>query len=107
MGVVVEFVFLFWEEVFEVMLKGEYDVILYGNFVCVWESEFFYSNFISVESLVFYVNVEKGFDIWVELSDLKDLKMGVIEGYLYNDEFVVYIKSSSNVVESVIDKDNL
>lgn len=106
-GVVVEFVSLPWEEALEATLKGEYDAISYGNFVRARESEFFHSNPISAESLVFYVNAEKGPDTWAELSDLKDLKMGVTEGYLYNDELAAYIKSSSNVVESSTDKDNL
>ncbi len=106
-GVVVEFVSLPWEEALEATLKGEYDAISYGNFVRARESEFFHSNPISAESLVFYVNAEMGPDTWAELSDLKDLKMGVTEGYLYNDELAAYIKSSSNVVESATDKDNL
>ncbi|MEC9062700.1 MAG: transporter substrate-binding domain-containing protein, partial [Pseudomonadota bacterium] len=54
-GVIVEFVSLPWEEALEATLKGEYDAISYGNFVRARESEFFHSNPISAESLVFYV----------------------------------------------------
>ena len=58
-GVVVEFVSLPWEEALEATLNGEYDAISYGNFVRAREAEFYHSNPITAESLVFYVNAEK------------------------------------------------
>lgn len=88
---VVEFVFMFWEDVLEVVKSGEYDVVFYGNFVRMREDEFFYSEFIMVESLVFYVNKNVGLENWCEFFDLLEYKMGVIDGYFYNDEFVFYI----------------
>ena len=106
-GVVVEFVSLPWEEALEATLNGEYDAISYGNFVRAREAEFYHSNPITAESLVFYVNAEKGPETWSELGDLKDLKMGVTEGYLYNDELAAYIQDNKNVVEAPTDKSNL
>lgn len=106
-GVVVEFVSLPWEEALEATLKGEYDAVSYGNFVRSRESEFFHSNPISAESLVFYVNAEKGPDSWSDLSDMQGLKMGITEGYLYNDELAAYIKGNETVVERKTDKANL
>jgi len=106
-GVVVEFVSLPWDEALEATLNGEYDAISYGNFVRAREREFFHSNPISAESLVFYVNADKGPDTWTELSDLNDLKMGVTQGYLYNDELAAFIKNSNNVDQRETDKQNL
>lgn len=106
-GVTVEFVSLPWEEALDATLRGEYDALSYGNFVRARESEFFHSAPISAENLVFYVNSEKGPDTWSDLTDFKDVKMGITEGYLYNDELAAHIKANNNVVENATDKDNL
>ncbi|APD85029.1 ABC transporter substrate-binding protein [Alteromonas sp. Mex14] len=105
-GVEVEFVSLPWEEALEATLRGEYDALSYGNFIRSREREFYHSNPISAESLVFYVNAEKGPKTWSELEELKDLKMGMTEGYLYNDELAAFIKDNENVIQRANDKEN-
>ncbi|BFT29033.1 hypothetical protein D210916BOD24_02090 [Alteromonas sp. D210916BOD_24] len=106
-GVVVEFVSLPWDEALEATLRGEYDALSYGNFVRVREKSFYHSNPISAESLVFYVNTEKGPDSWTSLDELTSLKMGVTEGYLYTDELAAYIDKNKNIVKNDSDMANL
>jgi len=106
-GVQVEYVSMPWEEALEATLAGEYDALSYGNFVRSRESEFFHSKPISAESLVFYVNSEKEIRTWSELSDIADLKMGITEGYLYNDEIAAFIEGNENVVRRGSDQENL
>ena len=106
-GVVVEFVSMSWEDALEAAKSGEYDAVSYGNFVRAREDEFFHSEPITAESLVFYVNKNAGPENWRELSDLSEHKMGVTDGYLYNDELASYIQAGSNIVKNSDDDTNL
>lgn len=105
-GVQVQYVSMPWDEALEATLAGEYDALSYGNFVRSRENEFFHSKPISAESLVFYVNSENEIRTWSELSDIADLKMGITEGYLYNDEIAAFIENNDNVVKRESDQEN-
>ena len=105
-GVIVEFTSMPWDEALEATLSGEYDAVSYGNFIRAREKEFWHSEPISVENLVFYTNKESGITEWSTLDDLKEYKMGITDGYLYNDELASYIKNAANVVSGDTDKAN-
>lgn len=105
-GVIVEFTSLPWDEALEATLNGEYDALSYGNYIRSREKEFWHSEPISVENLVFYINESSGITDWASLDDLKQYKMGITNGYLYNDELASYIKSAPNVVSGESDKAN-
>ncbi len=104
-GVVVEFTSMSWEEALEATRQGEYDAVSYGNFIRSRESEFWHSDTISVENLVFYVNKNTGLETWSTLNDLKKYNMGITQGYLYNDELAAYIKAHGSV--STMPSDNM
>jgi len=106
-GVIVEFVSLPWEEALDATLAGEYDAISYGNFVRAREKEFWHSDPISVENLVFYASDDSGIKSWSSLQALSEYRMGVTKEYLYNDELANYIENSGNIVERPTDKANL
>lgn len=105
-GVIVEYTSMPWDEALERTQAGEFDAISYGNFVRSREDEFWHSDPISVENLVFYTNKESGIDSWSELEGLKSHKMGVTKGYLYTDELSAYIKKSDNIVTKEDDHAN-
>lgn len=106
-GVVVEFVSLPWDEALEATLRGDYDALSYGNFVRSREKEFHHSAPISAESLVFYTHTNSGLKTWQTLDDLASLKVGITEGYLYNDELSAFIKNNNNIVKFKSDKESL
>ena len=105
-GVEVEFVPLSWDEALEGALSGKFDAVSYGNYVREREDEFWHSEPITSENLVFYANKASGPRMWSALSDMKDFKMGITEDYLYNNELAAYIKEGKNVVEAKTDVDN-
>ncbi|QJR80073.1 transporter substrate-binding domain-containing protein [Alteromonas pelagimontana] len=105
-GVVVEFTAMSWEEALEATRKGEYDAVSYGNFIRSREREFWHSDPISVENLVFYVNKKTGPKNWQALSDLKQYKMGITKDYLYTDEIEAYVKSAPTIVTAPTDNAN-
>ena len=94
-GVIVEFTSMPWEEALEATLKGEYDALSYGNFIRSRETLFWHSEPISVENLIFYTNKNTQRSSWSSLESLKDLNMGITQGYLYTDELASYIKAPS------------
>ncbi|APE04795.1 ABC transporter substrate-binding protein [Alteromonas sp. RW2A1] len=106
-GVEVKYVAMPWEKALEATLAGEFDALSYGNFIRSREDEFFHSKPISAESLIFYVNSKYENRQWSKLSDIADLKMGITEGYLYNDELASFVKNNKNVVKRTTDKENL
>lgn len=106
-GVIVEFTSLPWDEAVKATMAGEYDALSYGNFVRSREDEFWHSDPITVENLVFYTRYDSGLDKWSELSDLGEYTIGITKGYLYNDELDVFISSADNIQTRASDKDNL
>ncbi|GGW93408.1 substrate-binding periplasmic protein [Alteromonas halophila] len=106
-GVIVEFTSMSWEDAIEAASSGEYDAVSYGNFVRSREDEFWHSDPISAENLVFYVNKSSGPKRWSSLSELKEYKMGVTEQYLYSDELADYIKNTSTTKTYESDNANL
>ncbi|MDP2537931.1 substrate-binding periplasmic protein [Alteromonas stellipolaris] len=106
-GVVVEFVSMPWDEAVEATLNGEFDALSYGNFVRARGEKFWHSDPITAESLVFYVNAKSDIASWSSFDELKDKKMGVTEGYLYNNELATYIENTPSVTTYATDKENL
>ena len=103
-GVIVEFTSLPWEEALAATLRGEYHAVSYGNFIRSRESQFWHSDPISVENLVFYVNRTFDRQKWSSLQDLDELKLGTTKGYLYTDELAGYIKGHGKLTEFDSDK---
>ena len=106
-GVIVEFTSMSWEDALKAAKSGEYDAVSYGNFVRSREDDFWHSDPITAENLVFYVNNDSGPKQWSSLEDLTDYKMGMTQEYLYSDELASYIKENDNVKTYKTDKDSL
>lgn len=106
-GVIVEFTSMSWEDALEAAKSGEYDAVSYGNFVRSREDEFWHSDPISAENLVFYVNNDSGPEQWSVLQELRDYKMGVTDEYLYSDEIASYIENTDNTKTYGSDKESL
>ncbi len=106
-GVIVEFTSMSWEDALEAAKSGEYDAVSYGYFVREREKDFWHSDPISAENLVFYANRESGPKEWSSLENLSDYTMGVTDEYLYSDELAAYIKKTDSTKTYDSDRENL
>ncbi len=106
-GVEVEYVSLPWEAALQASIAGQYDAVSFGNFVRSREAEFWHSDPITSENLVFYSNKQSGPGEWASLNDVDNFKMIITRSYLYNDELAAYIDKNTQIATGESDYDSL
>ncbi|WP_296044639.1 ABC transporter substrate-binding protein [uncultured Alteromonas sp.] len=106
-GVDVVYETMSWEDAIASAKDGRYDAVSYANFTRVYSVDFWQSEPITSESLVFTANEELPLDKWENLQQLEQYKIGVTKGYAYTDELFAFFKQSPNTVTVNTDKDGL
>lgn len=106
-GVDVDFQTLSWEDAVTQAKNGHYDAVSYANFTRVYSIDFWLSEPVTSESLVFMANEELSFNRWDSLQQLQQYKIGVTKGYAYTDELFAFFKQAPNTVTIDTDKANL
>ena len=106
-GVDVDFETMSWEDAVANAKTGQYDAVSYANFTRVYSVDFWLSEPITSESLVFVANKAIPIDRWDNLEQLEQYKIGVTKGYAYNDELFAFFKQAPNTVTFETDKANL
>ncbi|MCP5160603.1 MAG: transporter substrate-binding domain-containing protein [Hahellaceae bacterium] len=86
-GYGVEFIFFPWKRAYEQTNYGHYDATAYWYPSEQRRKDFLYSDPLHYESTHFFFHKSKPLANWQRLEDLKNLKIGVTDGYTYTDEF--------------------
>lgn len=103
-GYSVKFTYLPWKRAVIKTKNGKYSALSYVYFSKDRAKEFYLSNPISVEKIVFFHLKSNPMKDWKTLDDLKDYKFGATRGYTYTKEFWKAAESKRLKVD-VIDSD--
>ncbi|GGF73238.1 substrate-binding periplasmic protein [Alteromonas lipolytica] len=106
-GIEVEYQTTEWSDALAAAQSGEFDAVSYGNFTRVLSQDFWLSEPISTENLVFMANQTLPLGDWESLSQLASYKMGVVKGYTYSDELFAFINQSTATTTFKSDKAGL
>ncbi|AWL12616.1 hypothetical protein HMF8227_02158 [Saliniradius amylolyticus] len=85
-GYTVSFVYLPWARAYEEALSGRFDATSYWYNSQWREKDFHYSQPVISERLVFFRRQSDGPQLWQNLDDFKDLRIGLTRGYTYTKE---------------------
>lgn len=107
-GYSVNFVYLPWARAYEEALSGQFDATSYW-YTSQWrEKDFHYSKPVVSERLVFFRRQSEAPQRWQDLSDFKELRIGLTRGYTYTDELWSLAESAPERVSVVnTDRQNL
>ena len=86
-GYQVKFSYFPWKRAFENARKGQVSATSYWYKSAERARDFYYSEPVSSEKLVFFHLKVNAIPDWKSLDDLKDYQIGVTRGYTYTDEF--------------------
>jgi polar amino acid transport system substrate-binding protein len=92
-GYSVKFTYLPWKRAVIETKNGQYSALSYVYFSKDREKEFYLSDPISVEKIVFFHLQSKPMKDWQTLDDLKNYKFGATRGYTYTKEFWQAVES--------------
>jgi polar amino acid transport system substrate-binding protein len=106
-GYSVKFTYLPWKRAVIEAKNGEYSALSYVYFSKDREKEFYLSNPISEEKIVFFHLKSNPIKDWKTLDDLKNYKFGATRGYTYTQEFWQAVESKRLKVDTAdSDKQN-
>jgi len=103
-GFSVKFTYLPWKRAVMETKNGNYSALSYVYLSKDREKEFYLSDPISTEKIVFFHLQSNPIKNWKTLDDLKEYKFGVTRGYTYTKEFWQAVESKRLKVE-VADSD--
>ena len=86
-GYAVKFTYLPWKRAVAEAEDGKYSALSYVYWSKDWEKDFFLSDPISEEKIVFFHLKSNPIKDWKTLEDLKNYKFGATRGYTYTKEF--------------------
>jgi polar amino acid transport system substrate-binding protein len=86
-GYTVKYTYLPWKRAAAEAKEGKYSALSYVYWSKDWEKDFFLSNPISEEKIVFFHLKSNPIKDWITLEDLKNYKFGATRGYTYTKEF--------------------
>ncbi|EPJ52412.1 MAG: hypothetical protein OFPI_14010 [Osedax symbiont Rs2] len=86
-GYQVKFSYFPWKRAFESAKKGQFAATSYWYKSAERALDFYYSEPVSSEKLVFFHLKVKKIAHWKSFDDLKDYQIGVTRGYTYTEEF--------------------
>jgi polar amino acid transport system substrate-binding protein len=103
-GYSVKFTYLPWKRAVIETKNGKYSALSYVYLSKDREKEFYLSDPISVEKIVFFHLTSNPIKDWKTLDDLKDYKFGATRGYTYSKEFWTAVETKRLKVD-VTDSD--
>ncbi|MFD1159594.1 substrate-binding periplasmic protein [Roseovarius aestuarii] len=86
-GFDVEFHYMPWKRALEATRRGIFDVSSYWYYSAEREDDFIYVGPIQMDTIVFMVRDDFPTEDWNALTDLSGLRIGVVPGYTYTQEF--------------------
>ena len=86
-GYTVKYTYLPWKRGVTETKRGEYSALSYVYWSKDRENEFYLSDPVSEEKIVFFHLKSNPINDWVALEDLKNYKIGATRGYTYTKEF--------------------
>ena len=98
-GYAVKFAYLPWKRGVTETKKGHYSALSYVYLTKAREKEFYLSDPISDEKIVFFHLKSSPIQDWETLDHLKNYKIGATRGYTYTHEFWQAVKSKQLRVE--------
>lgn len=98
-GYSVRYTYLPWKRAVIEAKNGEYSALSYVYFSKDREKEFYLSNPISEEKIVFFHLKSNPIKGWKTLDDLKNYKFGATRGYTYTKEFWQAVESKRLIVD--------
>ena len=98
-GYAVKFAYLPWKRAVTETKNGQYPALSYVYLTKDREKEFYLSDPISDEKIVFFHLKSNSIQEWQTLADLKDYKIGATRGYTYTHEFWQAVESKQLKVE--------
>jgi polar amino acid transport system substrate-binding protein len=98
-GYAVKFAYLPWKRAVTETNNGQYSALSYVYSSIDREKEFYLSDPISDEKIVFFHLKSNPIQNWQTLVDLKNYKIGATRGYTYNHEFWRAVESKQLKVE--------
>jgi len=106
-GYAVTYTYLPWKRAVTESRSGNYSALSYVYWSKDWEKDFYLSDPISEEKIVFFHLKSDPIKAWKTLDDLKDYKFGATRGYTYTKEFWRAAESKRlNVEVTTTDKQN-
>ena len=103
-GYTVKYTYLPWKRAVAESRSGNYSALSYVYWSKDWQKDFYLSDPISEEKIVFFHLKSDPIKAWKTLDDLKDYKFGATRGYTYTKEFWQAAKSKRLEVD-VTDSD--
>jgi polar amino acid transport system substrate-binding protein len=98
-GYTVRYTYLPWKRAVTATKSGQYSALSYVYWSKDREKEFYLSDPISLEKIVFFHLKSNPIKDWKTLDDLKDYKFGATRGYTYTKEFWDAAKSKRLMVD--------
>ena len=98
-GYTVKYTYLPWKRAVAEAKEGKYSALSYVYCNKDWEKDFFLSDPISEEKIVFFHLKSNPIKDWKTLKDLKNYKFGATRGYTYTKEFWDAVKTRRLMVD--------